>query len=210
MPKCPLCQHKYTSKYLDHTTGLFHRCGLCHLIFRDPKTHLSPVAEKQRYLAHNNNVNDPDYQQFVAPIVNSVIRDFSEPANGLDFGAGTGPVISKMLSESGHTMTLYDPFFHPEVAALEHQYDFIVCCEVIEHFRQPKQEFLLLKKMLAPHGKLYCMTHLATQGLDFKNWYYKNDKTHVAFYSKKNLEWIRRHFQFSKLSVENRLLVFSN
>lgn len=210
MPTCPLCQNKDTFKHLDNAVGLFYKCRLCYLIFRHPKTHLSPLEEKQRYLAHNNNVNDPKYRQFVAPIVNSVVRDFPQSAIGLDFGAGTGPVIAKMLSEKGYSITLYDPFFHPEVTAIEKQYDFIVCCEVMEHFRKPRKEFSQLKKMLAPRGKLYCMTHLVTDDLDFGNWYYKNDNTHMAFYSKRNLEWIQTQFQFSKLSVENRLLVFSN
>jgi 2-polyprenyl-3-methyl-5-hydroxy-6-metoxy-1,4-benzoquinol methylase len=172
--------------------------------------YVSKTEEKDRYLTHNNDVNDPRYQNFVSPLFTTVNSDFPKTAKGLDFGAGTGPVIAKMLSEKGYSVALYDPFFHPNTEVLEKQYDFIVCCEVMEHFHNPNKEFKLLERLLAPKGKLYCMTDLVPKNIKFSDWYYKNDNTHVVFYSERNLQWIQRHFGFSKLEVNSRLIVFTN
>jgi 2-polyprenyl-3-methyl-5-hydroxy-6-metoxy-1,4-benzoquinol methylase len=170
---------------------------------------LSLSEEKERYEEHNNDVNDSNYQQFVSPIVNRVLTDFSKTDTGLDFGSGTGPVISKMLRDAGYTLTTYDPFFDKNESALNKQYDFIVCCEVIEHFHSPTKEFALLKNLLKPKGKLYCMTDMYSEDLNFEKWYYKNDPTHVFFYSKKALEYIRKRWGFSELGIKERLIVLT-
>lgn len=170
--------------------------------------HLSKENEKRRYEEHNNDVDDPKYQKFVAPIVQQVEKKFQKISTGLDFGAGTGPVITKLLREKGFRIELYDPFFWDNPKVLTHNYDFIVCCEVIEHFHNPGHEFTLLRSRLKPNGSLYCMTEVFSGDLDFGKWYYKNDPTHVFFYSEEALEWIRTHFGFSELKIEGRLIHF--
>jgi len=62
---------------------------------------------------------------------------------------------------------LYDPFFHPKSELLAKKYDFIIACEVIEHFHDPRKEFELLYKLLNQGGKLYLMTDLYSQEVDF-------------------------------------------
>jgi len=212
MPKtlnCPLCSNSDNTVYYNGDEGLFYRCNTCNLIHKDSNQYPSTTAEKERYLTHNNDVTDIRYQNFVLPIVEAVKTDFSANTKGLDFGAGTGPVITKMLQEKGYSLTLYDTFFHPNQEALQQSYDFIVCCEVIEHFHQPNEEFLLLKKLVEPKGKLYCMTELFSETIDFKNWYYKNDETHVVFYSEETFKWIQEIFNFSEVKIDGRLIVFS-
>lgn len=169
-----------------------------------------PVTEKERYLTHNNDVNDLRYRGFVSPIVESVIKYFNpEDHVGLDFGAGTGPVITKILSEINFKVFAYDPFFLPYPELLEKSYDFIACCEVIEHFHNPAKEFKLLRSMLLPGGKLFCMTHIYDSGIDFSNWYYKNDPTHVFIYQKETLDYIKDKYSFRELKIENRLISLS-
>jgi 2-polyprenyl-3-methyl-5-hydroxy-6-metoxy-1,4-benzoquinol methylase len=93
---------------------------------------------------------------------------------------------------------------------LEAKYDFIVCCEVIEHFHNPRKEFLLLRKLLFPKGKLYCATNLYTNEIDFSQWYYKNDFTHTFFYATETIEWIKKKLSFSSATIDNRLITFSH
>ena len=138
------------------------------------------------------------------------LKDFSKDYFGLDFGAGTGSAISKVLRDNDYQITEYDPYFHPFPELLEKQYDYIACCEVVEHFHHPDKEFRLLKKLLKPNGKLYCMTHVYNREIDFENWYYKNDHTHVFMYQKETIEWISKTFGFSDVKINNRLIVFSN
>lgn len=173
-----------------------------------PKNYYSIENEIARYQEHNNNVNDVGYQKFVNPIVEEVFSSFKSIHKGLDFGCGTGPVITKLLRDQNYDITTYDPFFDNNLKALETTYNYIVCCEVIEHFHRPLKEFKLLSSLLKPNGMLYCMTDLYDSTIDFRNWYYKDDKSHVVFYQKETLEWISKTLNFSKVTFKNRLIVF--
>lgn len=167
-------------------------------------------SEKLRYEVHENNVEDKGYQNFVAPITSAVMKDFTQEDKGLDFGAGTGSAISKVLEDNGFNILKYDPYFHNYPQLLEQKYDYIACCEVMEHFYTPKNEFFLLHDLLKKNGKLYCMTHLYDDNIDFKAWYYKNDQTHVFFYHDKTIEWIRKEYGFTYVSINKRLITFTN
>ena len=205
---CPLCEHP-SSLFKKIESKIFYRCTNCFGIFLTPNLLPTFDEEKLRYELHNNDVNDGAYQNFVSPITSRVLQDFSQESSGLDFGAGTGPVISKVLEDKGFTIKLYDPFFHNYPELLENTYDYIACCEVIEHFHHPKKEFRLLQDLLSPKGKLYCMTEMFREQLIFENWYYKNDPTHVFFYSEKTMKWIKRAFNFSEVSFNDRLTIFT-
>ncbi|HSI70741.1 MAG TPA: class I SAM-dependent methyltransferase [Gillisia sp.] len=173
-----------------------------------PEFYVDPIAEKNRYEEHNNDVNDPRYQNFVSPITTAVLADFPATATGLDYGCGTGPVAAVQLQKQGYTVKLFDPFFENHPQNLEQQYDFIICCEVMEHFFYPYEEFKLLAGLLKPGGKLYCKTSIYNDDRDFDSWYYKNDPTHVFLYSPESLEWIKDNLKFSKLQVQPKLIVF--
>ncbi|MFA6601203.1 MAG: class I SAM-dependent methyltransferase, partial [Candidatus Omnitrophota bacterium] len=187
----------------------YYRCRECSAIFLDPACYLSKEAERKRYLEHNNDVEDPRYQKFVDPIVSEVKRKFGRERRGLDFGAGPGPVITKLLRNEGYSLELYDPFFWNDPGKLDAKYDFITCCEVIEHFHFPAEEFRRLQSLLVPGGALLCMTELYREEIDFKSWYYKNDPTHVFFYHPDTLERVRSLFGFSGLTIKGRLVQFA-
>ena len=175
----------------------------------DKDLRLDSEAEKSRYEEHINDVEDKGYQKFVSPITNAIIKDFSTSDEGLDFGAGTGPVISKLLIESKFSIKLYDPFFQNYPELLDYKYNYIVCCEVMEHFFHPKKEFELLLSLLQPNGKLYCMTDLWNKSINFHKWYYKNDQTHVFIYTKETIRWIKKELNFSDVTIDGRLIIFS-
>ncbi len=207
--KCPLCNF-YSPKFYRDKNFITYQCTNCFGIFKDQADRLAPKEEKLRYQLHQNNVDDLGYQKFVSPIVEAVLKQFSPSAQGLDFGAGTGPVIAKMLRDKGFSINLYDPFFYPNPKNLKQSYDFIVCCEVMEHFYHPNKEFEKLKELLLPNGKLFCMTELYDKNTDFETWYYKNDPTHVFLYTEKTLQFIAKKFNFKKCTIEGRLIQFFN
>jgi len=171
---------------------------------------LKTEDEKLRYETHNNDVFDIRYQNFVSPITKEILDNFSEDHSGLDFGAGTGPVISKVLKDNNFKIKAYDPFFHKNPKFLDEKYNYIACCEVIEHFYNPKKEFKLLKKILLKGGRLYCMTEIYDESIDFSSWYYKNDPSHVFIYHKKTIAWIKNKFRFSDVNINGRLITFFN
>jgi SAM-dependent methyltransferase len=178
-------------------------------IFMDPQKIPGKKAEKKRYEEHNNDTEDKGYQNFVSPITKAILKDFEPRHKGLDFGAGTAPVISKILTDHNFQIKQYDPFFHNFPELLKTQYDYIACCEVIEHFHYPYKEFELLKHLLLPYGKIYCMTDLYDESIDFHKWYYKNDQTHVFIYHEKTIQWIQEEFNFSEATINGRLITFS-
>lgn len=203
-PTCPLCRSA-GSPFRD---GLYQQCPTCQGIFLPEHRYPSAAEERARYEEHNNDVNDPRYQQFVAPITQAIIVHFGPAHLGLDFGAGTGPVACKILQEAGYDIRPYDPFFHPYPALLALTYDYIICCEVIEHFFDPAREFERLKHLLKPQGCLYCKTHLYDDSINFLNWYYRKDPTHVFIYTAHTLHWIQARFGFKELKIAGRHVEF--
>src|SRR5690606_8332511 len=165
-------------------------------------------TERERYEEHHNDPNDSNYRNFVSPITDYVIENYETKSLGLDFGSGTGPVISKVLQENGYQLNQYDPFFAPDKSVLNQKYDFIACCEVIEHFRHPDKEFKLLFDMLNPDGQLLCMTKLFAENIPFKNWYYRRDPTHVFIYQSKTISFIKQQFGFRNSIINSRLIIF--
>jgi len=206
MHKCPLCAQIATDFYKD----FFYQCPDCKGIFMHPDRRPDAIHEKKRYLEHNNDVNDLRYQKFVSPIVNTVLENFKPIHKGLDFGAGTGPVISKLLKEKSYNVEAYDPFFIDNKELLKNTYDYIMCCEVIEHFYNPLNSFSLLKKMIKKDGMLLCMTSLYNDNIVFDNWYYKNDPTHVFIYTETTLLYIKEKFKFSNLFIKDNFISFDN
>lgn len=188
----------------------FH-CMTCDLRFLNPSLRLPPDEEKARYLSHNNDVSDVRYQKFVEPLYLEIRNRAPENSQGLDFGAGTGPVLAHKLNQAGFRVSLYDPYFWPDKQALEHAYDFIVACEVIEHLYAPRVEFERLRDLLKPGGTLALMTTFYDDGIDFETWYYRRDPTHVAFYSNSTFHWIQRTLGFKTVELLNqRIAVLTN
>ena len=203
---CPLCNTE--SKLFEYIQQKeYFQCDNCWGIFLHPKHYLNPSDEKNRYLQHNNNVEDLGYQNFVQPLVSGILRLQNAADKGLDFGSGTGPVITKLLRAHNYDIQTYDPFFDNQAERLKTSYDYIVSCEVIEHFHHPLKEFELLYALLNTAGNLYLKTHLYTNATDFKSWYYKDDPTHVFIYHEKTMEWIKHKFNFKELTITHRTIL---
>jgi len=201
---CPLCKHPGTYFYKTE----FYLCGNCFGIFKDAGAFLSSVDEKARYEKHRNDVHDIGYQQFVFPLTSCILNNFKDSHKGLDFGSGTGSAVSKILQDHNYNIKQFDPFFTDNQALTGQKYNYIACCEVMEHFQKPDKEFQLLYELLEPNGTLFCMTHLYEPTIDFHSWYYKNDPTHIFFYQKKTIEYIARRYTYLSVFIDNRLIVF--
>ncbi len=204
--RCSLCISEVVvfSEVKERT---YYKCIQCEGIMLDPSHFLSANREKDRYDLHQNDVNDLGYQQSVSPIVNEILKRHTYTDNGLDFGSGKAPIITHLLQDKSYNITPYDPFFNPDDSALEKKYEYIICCEVIEHFYTPSKEFEILQSMLASYGTLYCKTKIYNPSIDFDSWWYKNDPTHVFFYSNKTIEWIKDHFKYDSIIIQNDLII---
>jgi cyclopropane fatty-acyl-phospholipid synthase-like methyltransferase len=113
-----------------------------------------------------------------------------------------------LLREGFHLLT-YDPYYQPDKSILKKSYNYIVSCEVVEHFNKPQETFLLLKQLLKPKGKLYIKTDILyyVNRMYFEKWGYRNDPTHVFFYTPKTFEYIKQTFDFTELQLKNRTVI---
>lgn len=199
---CPLCQTALNNKIDNY----YFTCSKCDAYVKDKQYYISKNLEKERYQEHNNDVNDLAYQKFTAPITNAILEEYSPQHLGLDYGCGTGPVITKLLKDQNYNVHLFDPYFHPNTNYQKHQYDYIFSCEVFEHFYQPKLEIEKLLSLLKPNGLLLIKTHLYQSGIDFTNWYYRNDPTHVFIYTEKTIRFIAKKYQLKIEKLTERLV----
>jgi 2-polyprenyl-3-methyl-5-hydroxy-6-metoxy-1,4-benzoquinol methylase len=86
-------------------------------------------------------------------------------------------------------VALYDSFYLPDADVLEDSYDFICATEVVEHLHRPGAELARLWALLKPGGWLGLMTKLVRDRPAFAGWHYKNDPTHVCFFSEHTWHW---------------------
>lgn len=181
-------------------------CNTCGAYVKDKKYYVDNKREKQRYEEHYNDVNNAGYQNFTSPITNAILANQNKEQLGLDYGSGTGPVISKQLIDKDYRVKLFDPYFFPNYDNLNFQYDYIFSCEVFEHFYNPKKEIEKLLQILKPKGRLYIMTLLYNTQIEFKNWHYRNDPTHVFIYTLKTIEFIAKKYNLIVEVTTNNLI----
>jgi 2-polyprenyl-3-methyl-5-hydroxy-6-metoxy-1,4-benzoquinol methylase len=163
---------------------------MCDLVFVHPDSYLSSAEEFKRYEQHNNDPDDPRYRSFLSKLQKPVAKHLAPGSSGLDFGSGPGPLLKQMFEEQGHNMAFYDTFYAPDIAVFEASYDFITTSETVEHLQKPRQELERLWSCLKPGGILGIMTGVHYTDIDFKNWYYIRDETHVIFFSPKTFKWL--------------------
>lgn len=190
MTCCPLCHENQTSFFHKDSWRTYLRCGTCSLIFVCAKEHLDISAEKAEYDLHQNSPSDERYRKFLSRLLDPVLAHLSSDSRGLDFGSGPGPTLSGMFEEAGHKMSIYDPFYSPDETPLSSTYDFVTASEVVEHFRNPRKDLDRLWSCVRAGGVLGIMTKLALGKSEFAHWHYKNDRTHVCFFSRETLGWL--------------------
>lgn len=204
---CPLCH--------ENNTHLFHhnyfKCSNCFFIFLSPEDRVDQKEEKRQYDLHENNPEDPGYRKFLsqimAPLKQYLPKD--KKLTGLDFGCGPGPTLNLILEDEGIEMNIFDPFYYPSKEVLNQKYDVITCTEVAEHFHNPLREFKKLKKLLKNDGVLGVMTDLYSDNMDFANWHYIKDPTHVGFFSKESLSWLAKDLGLKVEIFGKRVAIFS-
>lgn len=195
MPDCPLCAHHPAESYAVDTRRAYFQCPRCALVFADPASHASPEEEKALYDLHENDPDDPGYRRFLGRLATPLRERLKPGMEGLDYGCGPGPALARMLEEGGMSMSVYDPYYAPDPAVLERTYDFVTCTETVEHFRRPAEDWETLVALLRPGGWLGIMTQLVIDCERFCRWQYKNDPTHVGFYSEATFHWLASHFR---------------
>ncbi|KAA3664616.1 MAG: class I SAM-dependent methyltransferase [Chloroflexi bacterium] len=192
---CPLCNSNQAAPYFEDAKRPFHHCPICSLVFVTPTHFLAPAAEKAEYDLHENDPSDAGYRRFLSRLFLPMQERLTPNSVGLDFGSGPGPTLSRMFAEVGHQMSIYDVFYAQETAVFNQTYDFITATEVVEHLHNPRFELNRLWSRLKPGGTLGIMTKLVIDRNAFAKWHYKNDLTHVSFFSRETFSWLAAKWQ---------------
>ena len=84
---------------------------------------------------------------------------------------------------------MYEKYFHDHPVG--GPFDFITSTEVIEHVADPGKFLRELNELLRPGGFLALMTQFKPSGdREFFQWWYRQDLTHISFFSEKSLTLI--------------------
>ena len=81
--------------------------------------------------------------------------------------------------------------------------------EVVEHFRNPREDLDRLWSCVRPGGLLGVMTKLVIDAPAFSNWHYKNDQTHVGFFSTETFQWLAAKWSAELELIGRDVMIFS-
>lgn len=182
----------------ENSSRRYFQCPECDFIALAPECRLTLDEERDRYKLHNNQVEDPGYRTFLSTLIPFIQKYVPKASLGLDFGCGPSPSLEIVLKEYGYQMRSYDPYFFPELPSCK--FDFVTCCEAVEHFHNPLIDFKIMRSRLKESSYLFLKTHLYEEQ-DLLKWHYSRDATHTSFYSLRNLEIIKQYCNFQKLEV---------
>lgn len=187
METCPLCLGADAKAFFTdekHGGREFFSCPGCGLVFVPARFHPSPEDEKRRYDLHRNDPGDAGYRDYLNQLAAPLCARLRPGSRGLDFGSGPGPALAAMMEAAGHPTRIYDPFYAPDLSALEEIYDFVAATEVVEHLRDPRGTLERMWSLVRPGGWLGLLTQSPPPAEAFGRWTYKNDPTHLVFYPK--------------------------
>jgi tRNA pseudouridine65 synthase len=206
---CPLCAQ--ASDFLVHHLGrCFYSCANCALLHQDVATRLDLPLEKERYLEHNNKMDDPSYRSYLQGVVDFILPELKTGAKGLDRGCGPAPLLSRLFEEAGFQQDYSDPIFFPDLGKEGAPYDFITLIEALEHAFQPLEDLQSLLKMLRPGGLFLVQTALLTEQREAKleDWHYLRDTTHVSIFRPQTLDYLAKKLKLRLVKHEGDRSLF--
>ncbi len=204
MNTCKICGAKTSEIVHPRFEIVFHVCPSCELVTKDQKHLITMEEEKQIYDLHQNSDEDPGYVNYLRNFMEASILPYTKGGSLLEFGSGPNPVFSRILSDEGFLVSIYDLFYAPDKKVLEETYDVITAVEVVEHLRDPKAVFETFSKMLEDQGILALMTLFYPKDVKtFFEWFYIRDRSHVSFYSPKTIRVLGAMFGFDVIGCNH-------
>lgn len=200
MDLCVFCLGHDLENFVIGGKGYRH-CGDCGGLFLVRDFLPSADDERKRYELHHNSASDSGFRTYLETFIDPVLVNVShyagdEPVRTVfDYGSGPEPVLVEILRDRGFDVRGWDPFFAPETLPFEGGADLVICHEVAEHFFEPRRDFTLMAKAVKPGGYLAVGTMLLPSGGAevrdfFKTWWYRQDSTHISFYTELALKTV--------------------
>jgi 2-polyprenyl-3-methyl-5-hydroxy-6-metoxy-1,4-benzoquinol methylase len=206
--KCPLCGTAGSKLFLEEKHRSYYHCNSCDIIFVPEKYHLSPDGEAQRYALHDNSIDNAEYVKYLSEIVPVIKNLKTRGLRVLDFGCGIKAVLGKLFQIEGINCDSYDPLYSLGTECAAKHYDVLVLNEVVEHLRNPVGEIEMMKRMLGRDGKLILRTSIYPSKEGFHAWWYKEDMTHINFFSLESLSVFARKLGLRRVErVTNNIFI---
>ncbi len=210
-PLCRVCNGVSAVFYQDART--FYRCGNCSLIFT---YEIAPPPEQERHYKAQWGNQQAEFWKGQAEAILQIIRQYHEPRHILDFGAGSGALTDELRGR-GLDCTPLEPMVHGYLKDQKyfHKFDVIVGVEVIEHLPNLWDELREMEKVLAPGGIMLFTTLLTEAFINapdaegaFREWWYKDDQTHVTFFGYRSLEVLGDIAGYDVDIIVDKVIVF--
>lgn len=200
---CSLCNTDIKDQGTDKQGRKFYSCNNCELIQLDKEFRISGKAEKQRYQLHENSTDNKGYLNYLNSIITNSITPFLKPGNRLfDFGCGPEKTWTAILKKKGYHVSTYDPFFNNNSEWRNKHFDAITAIEVFEHLFSPAAELESLSSCLNAGSFLIVRTMLHDNNWNnFLKWWYKEDPTHVSFYSETTINYICNRWNYKLIQI---------
>ena len=165
----------------------FYKCPECCLIF----TFDLPGKEAEETHYKNQwTTTDTSFWKKQVDVLLQLIDNYRTPTRILDFGSGSGEMTNE-FRQRGYDVTPLEPMTHGYLKDQNYssKFDVVIAVEVIEHLPEPWEELNEIENVLAPDGIVIFSSLLTNSFIDrpdaheqFKNWWYKDDPTHVSFF----------------------------
>lgn len=198
---CPLCNSSSISVFSEDKKRTYFKCLNCSFVFVDRDALLSLKEEKDRYDLHDNTISNKGYVNYLTSVVKLIDTVYEKDFSILDYGSGENAVLSTLLKQSGKSCCSYDPVYNIGMDCLDLTFDIIVLCEVIEHLHDIDKEMVLIESLLKEKGILIIRTEFVNNNVDFDKWWYKEDPTHINFFSSESMDVLANKYE---LSVEHK------
>ncbi len=182
---CRICNSPSTLFFQDERQ--FYKCPECRLIFSED---FPDKDVEEKHYKTQWETTDPVFWKSQVDVLVQLMHNYRVPKHILDFGSGSGEMTREFLSR-GYDITPLEPMIHGYLKDQNYpfQFDVVILVEVLEHLTDPWKEIHAIENVLAPGGIVIFSTLLTNEFIDrqnaadhFKNWWYKDDPTHVSFF----------------------------
>lgn len=214
--QCRFCLG-YHTQILSDSRRAYCCCYSCGGIGVLPEYYIPEKEQKARYLLHTNSLADTGYEQFLRRFIEPIaamMREWNVPIRTVfDYGAGPEPALCELMKTvifPDAEIRGWDPFFLPDGELFADGADLVTCLEVAEHFECVDTGFEGLVRACRPGGFVGVGTMTVPADIKkFLSWWYKEDCTHVSFYTKQALETAAaRHGLRSAAVLSDRVFLF--
>lgn len=189
----------------------FYVCRNCGLIFTECT--LSQEEIHQHY--QSQYVHEFDWNAEARAILD-LVNFASTPKKIFDFGSGSGR-LTDTLRSMGYEVDNYEPMLHGDFASNKYRdnHDLVILNQVIEHTDDIMKIFDDITAVTKPGG-IILITTVMTDAIiakadqfqeSFKDWWYKDDQTHISFFCKQTFEFICSMKQLKMLAISPKCLI---